>query len=202
VRELERVSSEDVVLAWVRSEYNSRQPAHAVLHEVLHGAEHCIDERASTEDPDQNCRRELALTASRGYPHCWVRYERFPRTLDWFRVVMSYEDLGELLYTAPDWIKALASRRVGDGVLNVASVSACFAYIREKVDGIADAPPNDESDPELIVVAPDGSGPYLLLDGHGRATAYRRTLAREAEIRVLAGYSLGVVDWSGYPKDS
>lgn len=41
----------------------------------------------------------------------------------------------------------------------------------------------------------DASSPHVIVEGHTRATAYVRALARDDEIEVIVGYSPALLGW-------
>jgi hypothetical protein len=54
---------------------------------------------------------------------------------------------------------------------------------------------NGPSYPALIAVAKDAEGPFVLVEGHTRATAYCRALSESDEIEVIGGYSPDIASW-------
>jgi hypothetical protein len=50
----------------------------------------------------------------------------------------------------------------------------------------------------FIVVAEDRDASHVILDGHGRATAYHRVFSTGDEFEVIAGYSPDLPAWNWY----
>jgi hypothetical protein len=196
MRRIGTATEEEVVLAWVRAEYDSTQPAGYAIRAALNHDPTFIDETARASDATQHAAREAALAQARGYGANNYLFRNFP-SVDWgVRLALTFDELGELRYlNHKDWVSLSGgSRLVQHGAENV-GVVAVPDYITDKVVAIEKGLREGATHPELIVVAEDPRGPHILLEGHGRATAYRRVLPSDAEVEVFAAYSPDVRRW-------
>jgi hypothetical protein len=73
------------------------------------------------------------------------------------------------------------------------------AYVTDKVERIeAQLLSGKEARMPFIVVAEDRDASHVILDGHGRATAYHRVFSTVHDFEVIAGYSPDLPAWNWY----
>jgi hypothetical protein len=195
-------SESEMVLAFVRAEYLSPDFSQRPQ-QVFAGDERFVDGRARTDDDGQNEVRKCALD-HRGYRNREAIFTGFPEDLDWVRLVLTYEELGELRYLKmANWCEfSGGSLLVLGGAQNRAEHE-----LNTKIGPIAEALESGQwapkipgiawefrcTHPELIIVSEHR--PFTILEGHKRATAYHRVLPRETEFEVIAGYSSELGPW-------
>lgn len=193
-----------MVLAWVRAEYFSTDFSHGPRR-ALGSNESPIDDRARTSDDSQNEIRKSALD-HRGYRNRQAIFTGFPRHLDWVRLDLTYDELGELHYLKMDNWRELSG---GSLLVRRGAENRAENELNTKITPLADALESGEwvpkipgiewefrrTHPELIVVAEDGGTPFTILEGHKRATAYYRALPSETEFEVICGYSHELGQW-------
>ena len=212
MRKIGCASEDEMILAWVRGDYCSKQCWGEIMRRVLGNEVRYIDHRARTDDDAQNLDRKHALTCARGYGIGKGLFSRFPSHLHWIRLALSNDELGGLLYLDhKDWrVLSEESLLVRDGAQNVDRVEVQHG-VNDKIRGIAQALQNGQTCPKIpgierefqngrtysepIIVAEDRDAPHTILEGHGRATAYHRVLSRDSEFEVIAGYSPDLTPW-------
>ena len=149
--------------------------------------------RRQSVRPDQNQARRRALAAVRGFGTGQALFTGFPDQVDWVHLALTLDELGELRYLDCRAWRDLSgpSLLVRDGAANVDLANR----VNEKVRGIEEALENGETYPEIIVVAEARMKPLIVLEGHGRATAYCRIRPQVDEFMVIAGHAPGIEEW-------
>ena len=191
-----------MVLAFVRAEFHSREFGE-LTRAGLNNDLSCIDDRARTDDADQNRARKRALAYVRGYPNTAL-FNGFPGGIEWTRSALSLEEVGELRCLGyQSWVVLTRSesRPVRDAAANLDTVgdgeSDEIRRIRNDVLAIEQELARGTTHPELIVVAESPEATRVLVEGHKRATAYVRRRSPD-EVEVLAGYSPRIAEWVFY----
>jgi hypothetical protein len=186
-----------VILAFLRAEYHSPR-FKAVVRQLLGGETNLVYE-PRVGDPLESQKRRNILAAYRGFGRDDYLFRGFPGSVEWNRLLISPEEIGSMLYANyPTWVALSGGTRlVSDGAANVGAVNVdedadlhVAAVEREIRRGGTFA--------ELIAVAATPDSPLILLEGHTRATALVRVADPDVEVELLAGYSLGILNWAWY----
>jgi hypothetical protein len=210
-----------MVLAFLQAEVDSPRFGRAARKAV---GDMNLVSNPRVDDPRENARRRTALQRYRGYgSNDWL-FRGFPAGVaTWERVRLTHDDLGGLLYAkAPEWVLlSRGSRLVADGAQHVgagavptsseiaASASTVGwppreldtpewrAKVREASDGIETVEKELGTGhvyPETIIFAEARNAPYIIAEGHTRATAQFLHMDAADQVDVLAGYA-PLRDW-------
>ncbi len=193
--DLRRATEAEMVLALVRAEIESTEVGlhfrKCLTDNGLDGAS--IVDNGMAHDPDQHFIRTELLKAFRGYPDKLL-FLGYPRDIEWRLVLVNISELVNFMYCKFYTLVEISggSRRVGDGANNVARGTALHDF-SERVNEIVSRIKRNEPLPDLIAVT-DGRQ-IVLLDGHGRATAY--AIANYTQpINVIIGTSPTITQWA------
>jgi hypothetical protein len=188
-------TADEMVLTFVRAEFDSTTFCgryNSALINLGWDRANLID-NASLNDPNQNCARADLLRQVRGWDNSCL-FLNFPRDVTWRRVNVNNGELANFLYAGDPPLTKISggSRRVGDGARNVEAGTALQDF-SERVAGITARIKSNERLPDLIAVGAD-DGHFVLVDGHGRATAY--VLSKPTYlITVIIGSSPSIKKW-------
>lgn len=182
---MREISEDEMIAVFLRGEIDSDRWG-PKLRELL-----ARDGR--TEADDSEYRRQL-LDEHRAYVRREGLFHGFPEHVDWYRAVLDRDEVLDVLYINWDWWLTLsggtrsprdAARRIRAG--EVAGVDVAAAGFE------SDAPP------ELIVVTTPDRSRLVVLEGHGRLTAYALFPERiPAELEILLGVSAEMAGWSEF----
>jgi hypothetical protein len=195
---IDSVSEDYMVASFLKGEANSPRfaPIHAVaLRQV--GATPSVVHTPDLNSAKENAIRAELLSRIRGYRDRHL-FTGFPQSVEWFRVSVPIQEIGELLYANyPTWVKLSAgSRRVHDGAANIDTIptdEGVNLQVRSLVEHMHDGIQLGE----LLLVGTSRRDPIILLEGHTRATAY--ALVRPTMFKTIAavvGLSDEMTSWA------
>jgi hypothetical protein len=190
---------EEMIGLFLRSEISSVRWRPRLL-EILHELKCPV---SLLEEPDvtreeHNELRVRVLACFRGYGRNRDLFEDYPADVAWHWVRLEREELSRIKYVDYDYWDLLSrgSRRPLDAAQTIRDgVEVCGVSNRGSLEG-AEAVRHGVTFIEPILVAPDPEGDLVILEGHGRMTAY--ALAGEdapQQIRALLGLSPGFSAW-------
>jgi hypothetical protein len=214
-------SEDEMVLAFLQAEVDSPRFGHVARKAV---GDMNLVASPRLDEPRENARRRTALQRYRGFGSNDFLFRGFPAEVaTWERLRLTRDDLGGLLYAkAPAWVLlSRGSRLVADGAEHVgvdavptspeiaASASAVGwppreldtpewrEKVREASEGIEAVKEELGTGrvyPETIIFSEGRRSPYIIAEGHTRATAQFLHMDAADEVEVLVGYApLG--DW-------
>lgn len=195
-----RVTEAEVVLAFLRSEIDSRRFGREAVRAILDaGGLHLVrtpDLTSSTE----NVARERALAQYRGWRDSEL-FQDFPERVEWSHGVLSPEDLERVRFIDYSYWNELSggTRRPSD-VLRTIHAGTLPEWLTELgTDWCAEFAAQLETERsvnDLIVMAtPDGSE-LVVLEGHARLTAiFVGGLQRRLAVSAYVGVSNEIKHW-------
>lgn len=152
-------------------------------------------------NPVENRIRREALGVARGFGRNAYLFAGFPPNVQWSKVALSLDELGDVKYANyPTWVALSGGTRlVRDGAGNIDHV-AVDEDANEHIRAIAEAVRAGMSFPELVAVLDTREDDTpILVEGHARATAY--LVARDtapSEIELILGCSDQMAQWAFY----
>jgi hypothetical protein len=191
-----RPSTEDeMVLTFVRAEVESTDIGDSCRKSMaLLGIDRVRDiDHGIATDPNQNRLRGSLLQILRGYNDNAL-FLKYPAKVEWRLVEAEVGELRDFKYAAVPSLIIISgeTRRVGDGAKTVVAGTAEGKF-SSRVMGTVASIKNSEPLPDMIAVESDDKQ-IVLLDGHGRATAY--VISEYAQpIKVLIGTSPLINQW-------
>jgi hypothetical protein len=191
MRELEQITDDEMIYAFIRAEADAPRWAMRYQESGLQPGD--SGPNANPNDVEQNRRRRNALASARGYGQDQLLFRGLPSNMAWHRVVVTVDELAgfqHLKYGAFIQLTG-GSRLVRDGAKNAAAIQVQEG-LSEWVLDLAQAVSNGERHPPLIAVAPGIDATPVILEGNTRASAYVRELPPEAEIEIILGVAPGV----------
>ena len=170
---LRNASEEEMVLAFLQEEIDSCRFRDDVLNalKVCNANEELIV-HGSVLNGTENALREKVLGIYRGYPDREI-FENYPDKIEWKYVCFEAEDLDRLRYISYSYWDELskgtskpddAAKTVNEGIEIFGVSNQYFLDGREALRQGKHFPP--------IIILTDGNGPYVLIEGHCRATCY------------------------------
>jgi hypothetical protein len=200
--ELDPVTEDDMVLAFLRAEIDSPRfgsKYRRCLDQLrpLGVTRSALLDDADLSDPVGNAQRIELLKAVRGFhANAWL-FEGFPRDVSWRLVALEPADWVRVKYANyPTWVTLSGGTRlVTDGARNIDSVAA-EEDAKKNVKQLATEVAKGTRYPDLIGVYGD-EGEIILVEGHSRATAY--VIAQLTEpVRFIVGSSRNLKSWAFY----
>jgi hypothetical protein len=194
VRYIRQVAEPEVVLAFLRAERHSGLTGWCIEEQL--GNSWGLLETPNLSDARENARRAAALERCRGYPNVNYIFRGFPTDIEWWDVALSVAEVGLLLYGKGEWrnVTEQFGRRLADAAPHAELETESFPHI----EAIEQRLRNGEVMEPIIFAAPTRAGDHVLVEGWKRATAYVRTLAPDADVEALAGYSSSIPAWPYY----
>jgi hypothetical protein len=161
------------------------------------GRDSDVVRRPDLDDPEANGYRRGLLEEYRAYESREGLFGGFPRQVDWYRAMLTRDEVLDVLYINWDWWLTIsddtrrpreAARRIRAGL-----VPGCTV---EEHEPLAAALKGNPRPPELIVATTPAHSPLVVLEGHFRLTAY--ALFPDYlpdELEVLLGVSEEMAEW-------
>jgi hypothetical protein len=149
-------------------------------------------------DEAENQARLRLLTWHRGYANRTDYFEGFPDDVRWQWMAITPAELARVRYIDYSYWNELSggSRLAVDAAPRVRAGLAPFGVPSDWALGLAQAIAAGARFPPLILVTTGPRGPFVVLEGHGRLTAFM--LARDhlpPEVEVLVGSSAAMSRW-------
>ena len=188
---LEEVDDDVMIAAFVQAEFDSPRfgPGYEARLRELGGARGDVIDHPDMSDRAANDMRRALLRHVRGYETGQYLFEDWPTDVQWWRARVGLAELTTLMYANhPTWLCLTGgSRLIGDGAANVDTVFVA-ENANANIKAVATSVKLGERFPELIVVAETEQGPFVVIEGHSRATAYVLAKAPET-VDVIVGVS-------------
>ncbi|MEZ5278630.1 MAG: hypothetical protein R3F07_19775 [Opitutaceae bacterium] len=195
----QRTDESEMVALFLRSELKSERWSNAIL-KVLGrlSLPTALITEADTTDTAANAQRARILGVFRGYRENRELFRAYPDGVVWHRVVLDGDDFQRLMYIDYSYWNELTggSRRPLDAVPTILSGREVFGVSNQPaIDGARLIRSGTAFEP-IILVASDPESDLVILEGHGRATAYALA-GRDAYQRIpaLLGLAPGFASW-------
>jgi hypothetical protein len=183
-------TEDEMILAFLRAELLSPRfgPHYAQLLRLLRNDERLVTQ-ADLADPREDLVRKQLLAGIRGYGTNTFLFAGFPPDVQWRHITLTPSEVGDLHYAnEPTWLALSAyTRRITIGAQNVTTnpaVSANVLAVTQAIQRGTGFPP--------LIAATTGTGPFVLIEGHTRATAYAIT-SNPADL--ILGTSPNMIRW-------
>ena len=193
MQHLYQIDEDEMVAVFLRTElasYRFSSTIEALLHREGH-------DRRLIEQPDltnaaENAYRRQLLGIHRGYQRNADVFMGFPADVQWYRALITKEEVARVLYIDDDYWTELSggSRLAVDAAARIRQGIEAFRVGNGGFWYLADALAAGATFPELILVGQHEHAPLVLLEGHVRLTAYLlRPDCLPATLPVLVGYA-------------
>jgi hypothetical protein len=203
---IETVSEDYMISAFVAGEIDS--PRFGKSYKVglrSLGVGRSIVDSPNLDDTGENAICRHLLTCCRGYPNLLL-FAGVPIDVMWHRASLPIGEVGELRYAQyPTWTKLSAGTRlIRDGAANIDTIpTAEGANVQIKELARAMMANDDLRLGELVLAATDMQGPFAIVEGHTRATAYALIGPRKlASLPVVVGISAHMSSWHFFDVDT
>jgi hypothetical protein len=200
MRLLQRIAEDEVVAEFLRAEIQSKR-----FGENIRKALGNVDDRIITEpdlnDPEENRYRKKILGDARGYGRNKGLFENFPRQVNWYRAVVSKEELKSVMYINYSYWNELSSgtRLPAEAAKNIQNGVEVFDVSNDGFKQIQHEIRRGAVFPKLIFVSRNERARVVVLEGHARLTAYFLDEAHiPAELEVMIGFSEQFAEWDLY----
>jgi hypothetical protein len=198
VKILRPTSEDEMIAVFLRAELDSSRYGKTLRGYVERdGREPDVLRRPDLDDPEANSYRRGLLEEYRAYERRDGLFGGFPRQVDWFRAMLSRDEVLDVLYINWDWWLTIsdgtrrprvAARKIRDGLVPGSTV--------EEHEPLAVALLDTPRPAELIVATTSEHSPLVVVEGHFRLTAY--ALFPEHlpdELEILLGVSDEMAEW-------
>lgn len=196
--ELGPASADDMVLAFLQAEVESPRYRHYLARAAQRlGVDvRSLVSSADIHDAQQNAERRALLGLFRGYERNTLLFPGFPADVSWRWVSVTPTEIAQFKYANwPDWSQLTrGTRLVADGVRNHNTVRI-GAEAHVHVPAVATKVSSGETLAPLIAV--EGGGDVVMIEGHTRATAYVLANA-PAAMDIILGKSANIRQWKLY----
>ena len=194
---LDQVADDVMVAAFVKAEFDSARfgEHYRQILQGLGGDRGRVIDHPDTTNSEANDQRRTLLRGVRGYGIGTALFTGWPTDVQWWRARVELDDLAGLRYADySTWVDlSKGSRLIGDGAANVDTVIV-GENANANINAVAAGVTSGRRFPELIFVAETSEGPFVLVEGHARATAY--VIAGEPDpVEVLVGVSPDIQSW-------
>jgi hypothetical protein len=199
MRHVEELSEHEMVATFLKAEVAStrfRKNILALLHRD-HRDRSVIDQ-PDTTNKKENAYRARLLGKFRGYRQNRNLFASFPRRIAWHRYALSKGELNKVKYISDAYWYRLSSgsRLPGEAAKNVRAGQKIFGRSTRWHLDFACALEGGAQFPELILVGTGPDSQLVLLEGHGRLTAYSLVPTRTPkELSVIIGFSRNMSRW-------
>jgi hypothetical protein len=194
MRLLSRITEDEMIAVFLCAELDSGrygEKLRALL--ARNGRDERVLRKPDLDDADENAYRRQLLEEHRAYERRDGLFGGFPGEVDWFRAILSREEVLNILYIDWDWWLRVSdgSRRPRDAARRI-QAGEVAGVTAEEHDLFVGTP-----QPELIAVTTPAHAPLVLLEGHARLTAYALFPDRlPEEFEILLGVSEEMAGWS------
>jgi hypothetical protein len=198
MRVLRAISEDEMVAVFLRAELGSSRYGEKLRGFLARdGRDEGVLRRPDLGDPDANRYRSGLLEEYRAYERRDGLFGGFPREVDWFRAVLTRDEVLDLLYINWDWWLAISNgtRRPREAArrIRAGQVPGCTV---EEHEPLAAALRGNPPPPELIVATTTEHSPLVVVEGHVRLTAYALFPDYVPdELEVLLGVSHEMAEW-------
>jgi hypothetical protein len=163
--------------------------------------EPCVIQEPNLHDETENFARRKLLGVYRGYGQNRDHFTGFPAHVRWEMGQLSRQELERVRYI--DWEYWLdltdGTRMAIDGARNALAGKVVYDVSSDWLVLLADALRRGARFPPLILVAQDEASPLVVMEGHGRLTAY--LIVAECipdTLNVIILYAYNMNEWDGY----
>ncbi len=201
MRTVNSISEDEMIAVFLRCELGSKRFGACLLHALEQGAvDLSIIKSPDLFDEIENRQRRDLLGETRGFQRDTSLFRMFPEEVRWSRVIVTEQELTQVLYTNYDyWVElsggsrspADAAKRIRRGVEIFNQPNYAFwsaARVLEEAKQFED----------MIFVTHDGKR-LVVLEGHVRLTSF--VLAQDRmpeELEAIVGQSAKMSDWPLY----
>jgi hypothetical protein len=194
MRLLSRITEDEMIAVFLCAELGSGRYGKKLRTLLARdGRDERVLRKPDLDDADENAYRRQLLEEHRAYERRDGLFGGFPREVDWFRAILSREEVLNILYIDWDWWLRVSdgSRRPRDAARRIRAGEVA-GVTAEEHDLFVETP-----QPELIAVTTPAHAPLVLLEGHARLTAYALFPDRLLEeLEILLGVSEEMAGWS------
>jgi len=202
VEDLGKATEDQVILAWLQAEIESPDFQAYLIGNPPNPANLSLALKAARSpdlrDQTQNDLRRQIITSIYGFGHGTGTFEGLAPDLQWRRVNLTADEVGEMLYARREgaWhLLSPATRKVAEGATNVGHIytgDPTNMIILSLASGICHS---DKKILEIIALR-HPNGHLVILEGHARATAIVLEAHRFPKgVHAYVGESRSVANW-------
>lgn len=200
MRVIRDISEDVMILEFLKAEIDSPRWIERYQRWFDHeGFDRGLVLNGSVESGVQNQQRRELLGHVRGYRNRFL-FIGMPMRVKWKEVVVENDDLAVVRYMNESTWNEISNqtRSLADGAATVKSGSGDPSIVRP-IRAIARKMSSGQKYPLIILLAEDDQGPYVLMEGHMRATAHminRDNINNQLE--AIVGISPEMAKWHWY----
>lgn len=153
-------------------------------------------DRPNLADVVENQARKEVL-AYRGYGSDSYLFKGFPADIRWRRAQLTRSEVGPLLLGKEQWKDLTGGTRKVSVVAKNASrmTSAEDARINDSIASVIERDREGQAFEPLIIVGQSIAGPFVIVEGYTRASAYASTPSGR-DVETFVGLSTNIEDWA------
>jgi hypothetical protein len=199
MRHVEKLTEHEMVATFLRAEVASTRFRSNILKSLRRdGRDRSVIDQPNTANEKENAYRIQLLGKLRGYRQNRNLFASFPRRIAWHRYTLSKRELDRVKYISDAYWYRLSSgsRLPREAAKNVRAGQKILGRSTRWHLDFACALERGAEFPELILVGTGPDSQLVLLEGHGRLTAYSLVPTRTPkELRVIIGFSRNMRRW-------
>jgi hypothetical protein len=183
-----------------------KEKIEAVLNDLK--ADSSIIRNGDIASKQENILRKEVLNRFRGYPNEEL-FEGFPKKIEWFWTEFDNDDISNIIYINYSYWNKLSNFTGSplEAAKTVLSGETVYDVPNDNFIKGAEKLKNGYEFPPLIFLTDENEQRYIILEGHGRMTAYGLAPDLFQNVSVLLGYckSEELNEWYGempYPANS
>jgi hypothetical protein len=202
VRELERLTEDDMIAAFVRAELHSERFGAAVRGAMRrHHVPRRVVEQPDTADARQNAQRLAILRDYRRYGQDRSLFGGFPYgDVVWTRVALRRDEVLAIRYINDDyWVELSGGTRLPSAAARRIRAGEAGPVHARRGRRIADALDRGALFHEMIAVTAGPGAPLVALEGHLRLTVYALRPDKIPDpLTIVLGSSARMAEWGCY----
>lgn len=201
MKKLRKITSDEMVSVFLKAEFQSeRWRNHLLTWLQQYQAPFSLLENPNLENEHENHLREQILGDFRGYKSNKALFATFPSEVEWWRVVLSKEELSQVRYMKYDYWERLSqeTRLPTKAAENIKQGKVIFEQSNNGFIKAAEDFEKGKKFPEMILISTDDKSPLVVLEGHLRITSIFLSNKIPGELEVIIGFSPSMRGWTGY----
>ena len=189
MRKIKQSNENEMIYEFLKMEFSSERYSEKIL-SVL--SEMNIDKsiilNGDIESEQENVLRTEVLRRFRGYPDKEI-FERFPSKINWLWTLFDQEDIGKIFYIEYSYWNELSNYTGSplEAAKTILSGKTIYDVPNDNSIKGAEKIKAGHKFPPLIFLTDENQSRYIILEGHGRMTAYGLVPDLFQDVSVLLG---------------
>ncbi len=193
MRKIKQSNEDEMVLEFLKMEIDSDRYSEKILSVLLElNLDRKLIENGDKQSSNENALRKIVLGRFRGYPDSEI-FERFPQKIDWIWAAFDAEDISKIFYIEYSYWNELSNYTGSplEAAKTILSGKTIYGVPNDRALSGAQKIRDGYTFPPLIFLTDKAEERYIVLEGHGRMTAYGLVPELFQNVSALLGYCDG-----------